>query len=109
MASDMAARRAAKMPPYGQLIAVIIESQRETVLKKFCADLSAAAPTAAGVKIMGPIAAQIYQVRNWYRMRFLVAGDARAKLQPLVRHWIDKVRAPSNVRIKLDVNPQNFM
>ena len=109
MASDMAARRAAKMPPYGQLIAVIIESQRETVLKKFCADLSAAAPTAAGVKIMGPIAAQIYQVRNWYRMRFLVAGDARAMLQPLVRHWIDKVRAPSNVRVKLDVNPQNFM
>ena len=109
MASDMAARRAAKMPPYGQLIAVIIESQRETVLKKFCADLSAAAPTAAGVKIMGPIAAQIYQVRNWYRMRFLVAGDARAKLQPLVRHWIDKVRTPSNVRVKLDVNPQNFM
>ena len=109
MASDMAARRAAKMPPYGQLIAVIIESQRETVLKKFCADLSAAAPTAAGVKIMGPIAAQIYQVRNWYRMRFLVAGDARAKLHPLVRHWIDKVRTPTNVRIKLDVNPQNFM
>lgn len=109
MASDMAARRAAKMPPYGQLIAVIIESQRETVLKKFCADLSAAAPTAAGVKIMGPIAAQIYQVRNWYRMRFLVAGDARAKLQPLVRHWTDKVRTPSNVRVKLDVNPQNFM
>ena len=109
MASDMAARRAAKMPPYGQLIAVIIESQRETVLKKFCADLSAAAPTAAGVKIMGPIAAQIYQVRNWYRMRFLVAGDARAMLQPLVRHWIDKVRTPSNVRVKLDVNPQNFM
>ena len=109
MASDMAARRAAKMPPYGQLIAVIIESQRETVLKKFCADLSAAAPTAAGVKIMGPIAAQIYQVRNWYRMRFLVTGDARAMLQPLVRHWIDKVRTPSNVRVKLDVNPQNFM
>ena len=109
MASDMAARRAAKMPPYGQLIAVIIESQRETTLKKFCAELSAAAPTAAGVKIMGPIAAQIYQVRNWYRMRFLVAGDARAKLQPLVRHWIDKVRTPSNVRVKLDVNPQNFM
>ena len=109
MASDMVARRAAKMPPYGQLIAVIIESQRETVLKKFCADLSAAAPTAAGVKIMGPIAAQIYQVRNWYRMRFLVAGDARAMLQPLVRHWIDKVRTPSNVRVKLDVNPQNFM
>ena len=33
---------------------------------------------------MGPIAAQIYQIRNWYRMRFLVSGDARANLQPIV-------------------------
>ena len=109
MASDMAARRAAKMPPYGQLVAVIIEAQNEKTLKKFCSDLAAAAPMANGVKIMGPIAAQVYQVRNWYRMRFLVAGDARAMLQPLVRHWMERVRTPSNVRVKLDVNPQNFM
>lgn len=109
MASDMAARRAAKMPPYGQLIALVIESPRESTLKQFCSALSAAAPIATGVKIMGPIAAQIYQVRNMYRMRFLVSGDARAMLQPLVAHWVAKVRAPANIRIKIDVNPQNFM
>lgn len=109
MKSDMDARRSAKMPPYGQLIAVIVEANKENVLKKFCAELSAVAPVASGVKIMGPIAAQIYQVRNWYRMRFLVAGDAKALLQPLVKHWMNKVRVPVNVRVKIDVNPQNFM
>ena len=109
MAADMAARRVAKMPPYGQLIAVIIEANKETVLKRVCSELFNAAPTAVGVKIMGPIAAQIYQVRNWYRMRFLVAGDARTMLQPLVKHWVSKVRMPANVRLKIDVNPQNFM
>lgn len=109
MASDMAARRTAKMPPYGQLIAVIVEANKESVLKKFCTDLYAAAPTATGVKIMGPIAAQVYQVRNWYRMRFLVAGDAKSMLQPLVARWMEKVRVPANVRVKIDVNPQNFM
>ena len=109
MANDMAARRVAKMPPYGQLIALIIESSKEQTLKNFCATLSAAAPNANGVKIMGPIAAQIYQVRNWYRMRFLVSGDARAMLQPVVSHWLGRVRVPANVRIKIDVNPQNFM
>lgn len=109
MATDMAARRAAKMPPYGQLVAVIVEGQKESVLQKYCADLSAAAPNLTGAKIMGPMPAQIYQVRGWHRMRFLVAGDARAKLQPAVRHWLDKVRAPANIRVKIDVNPQNFM
>lgn len=109
MAADMAGRRMAKMPPYGQLIAIIVEGQRESVLQQYCAALSAAAPSIAGVKIMGPMPAQIYQVRNWFRMRFLVAGDARARMQPAVAHWLAKVRTPPNVRVKIDVNPQNFM
>lgn len=109
MAADMDGRRAAKMPPFGQLIAVIIEAEKETTLQKYCRDLSNAAPNINGAKIMGPIAAQVYQIRNWYRMRFLVSGDARANLQPVVRGWLDKVRTPANVRVKIDVNPQNFM
>ena len=109
MESDMGGRRSAKMPPFGQLIAVIVESDKEQTLHRFCKQLSDAAPNLNGGKIMGPIAAQIYQVRNWYRMRFLVSGDVRANLQPIVRAWLNKVKQPANVRIKIDVNPQNFM
>lgn len=109
MGSDMESRRAAKMPPFGQLIAVIVEANKETTLKKYCDSLSRVAPNLNGGKIMGPIPAQIYQIRNWYRMRFLISGDERANLQPVVKNWIDKVKAPSNVRIKIDVNPMNFM
>lgn len=107
--ADMDARHAAKMPPFGQLIALVIEGQKEDVLKKFCTDLAASAPNVNGAKIMGPIVAQVYQVRNWFRMRFLIAGDVRAKLQPVVKTWLGRVRVPANVRIKIDVNPQNFM
>lgn len=109
MASDMESRRMAQMPPFGQLIAVIVEADKEITLKKYCDELSRVAPTLNGGKIMGPIAAQIYQIRNWYRMRFLISGNARANLQPIVRAWLDKVKQPANVRIKIDVNPQNFM
>ena len=99
----------AQMPPYGQLIAVIVEGQRESVLAQYCADLAAAAPVLVGGKIMGPIAAQVYQIRNWYRMRFLIAGGKNANLQPIVAKWIASVRAPANIRVKVDVNPINFM
>jgi primosomal protein N' (replication factor Y) len=109
MESDMESRRAAKMPPFGQLIAVIVEADKEQTLQKYCKQLADAAPVLNGGKIMGPIAAQIYQIRNWYRMRFLVSGDAHANLQPVVRAWLDKVKQPANVRVKIDVNPQNFM
>ena len=109
IASDMESRKNAKMPPYGQLIAVVVEADKETTLKKYCEQLANAAPKLNGGKIMGPIAAQIYQIRNWYRMRFLVAGSERANLQPIVRDWLNKVKQPANVRVKIDVNPQNFM
>jgi len=109
MSADMDARRAAKMPPFGQLIAIIVEGQKESVLQQYCAQLAAAAPNLTGGRIMGPVPAQIYQVRTWYRMRFLVSGDARANLQPIVSHWIAKVAAPANIRVKIDVGPVNFM
>ena len=107
--ADMDARCAAKMPPFGQLVALIIESKKENTLKQFCDDLACAKPTANGVRIMGPVMAQIYQVRGMYRMRFLVAGDEKALLQPLVKTWIARVKVPANIRLKIDVNPQNFM
>ncbi len=109
MEMDMSARRVAQMPPYGQLIAVIVEGEKEAVLQRYCADLAAAAPTLNGGRIMGPISAQIYQIRNWYRMRFLIAGGRNSKLQPIVTHWLSKVKQPANIRVKIDVNPINFM
>lgn len=109
MRADMDARRAAKMPPFGSLIAVIVECKKESVLKKFCDDLAHAIPNVNGARIMGPVMAAVYQARNWYRMRFLVSGDARAHLQPVVTLWLSRVRVPANVRVKIDVNPVNFM
>ena len=109
IAGDMESRRAAKMPPFGNLIAVIVESSNEKTLKKYCDDLSKVAPQLNGGKIMGPIPAQIYQIRNWYRMRFLISGDAHANLQPIVQKWLGKIKTPTNTRIKIDVNPQSFM
>lgn len=106
--ADMDARRAAKMPPFGQLVAIIADGKKESVLKKFCEELAANAPNAAGVHIMGPIQAQMYQIRNTYRMRFLVSGDERTALQPIVKLWLSRVRPPVNIRIKIDVNPVNF-
>jgi primosomal protein N' (replication factor Y) len=106
---DLENRRAANMPPFGQLIAIIVESEKENVLSDYCRALAAVAPNIVGGKIFGPIPAELYQVRSWYRMRFLVSGGEGAALQPVVMMWLSKVKQPSGVRVKIDVNPQNFL
>jgi primosomal protein N' (replication factor Y) len=106
---DLENRRAAKMPPFGQLIALIVESGNERALIDFCKELAAAAPKISGGRILGPIPAEMYQIRNWFRMRFLVSGDERSLLQPVVKLWMAKVKQPKNIRLKIDVSPQNFM
>ena len=110
MTDDLHGRELAKMPPFGNLIAVIVEGKNEKVLQKYCADLSAVAPKLIGgdAKIMGPIPAGIYQIRQWYRMRFLVSGSINANLQDVVKNWFSKIKQPINTRVKFDVNPQNF-
>lgn len=109
VANDLENRRAAKMPPFGQLIAIIVEHQREHILIDYCKQLAAAAPKVNGGRILGPIPAQMYQIRNWYRMRFLVSGDETAALQPVVAGWMVKIKQPAGIRLKIDVSPQNFM
>lgn len=109
MNTELQSRQAANMPPFGQLIAVIVESDKEAKLNKFCEDLKAAAPKIIGAKIAGPVPAEMYQIRNWYRQRFLVHGGEKDKLQPIIRKWIDSVKTPSDTRVKIDVNPQNFL
>lgn len=109
MKMDMGGRRSANMPPFGQLIAIIIEGQKESVLKSYCDELRASAPLLRDGKIMGPIMAQVYQIRGWYRMRFLVSGRLGANLQGVVKNWLKTVKQPVNVRVKIDVGPQSFM
>ena len=98
MQTDMMGRKMANMPPYGQLIAVIVEGQCESVLQSYCNALRDAIPNLKGAKIMGPITAQIYQIRNWYRMRFLVAGGRTANLQPIVSNWLAGLGANGKTR-----------
>lgn len=109
VASDLQNRKNISMPPFGQLIAIIIESENEDVLKKYCDALAANVPRLNGGRIFGPIQPELSKIRSWYRMRFLASGEENAELQPVVRDWLAKVKQPANVRVKIDVNPQNFI
>jgi len=62
-----------------------------------------------GIRFFGAIPAQIYQIRKEYRYRLLLSSPLKADLQNLVKHAIECIKIPSYIKIKIDVDPMNFL
>jgi primosomal protein N' (replication factor Y) len=102
-------RRAAGLPPYGRLAAVIVSSLDPAKLDEVCRALAAAVPNAEGVEVYGPADAPLALIRGRRRKRFLVRADRRIDLQAYLGAWRARVKAPASVRIILDVDPYSFL
>jgi primosomal protein N' (replication factor Y) len=102
-------RRAAGLPPYGRLAAVIVSSLDPAKLEEVCRSLAAAVPNAEGVEVYGPADAPLSLIRGRRRKRFLVRADRRIDLQAYLGAWRARVKAPASVRITLDVDPYSFL
>lgn len=102
-------RRAASMPPYGRLAALIVSGEDEAAVDSVCAKLSQAAPREAAVEVLGPAPAPLALLRGRHRRRFLLKAPRGVRVQPVVRAWLARVRVPQSVRVQIDVDPYSFL
>ena len=109
VAAEGAARRSAAMPPYGRLASVLLSGPDEAQVAQAARQLFAAAPQAAGVRVLGPAPAPLSLLRGRYRWRLLLHAARRLAVQPILRDWLDKVRLPAAVRLSVDVDPYSFL
>ncbi len=107
--AEIEGRRDLGLPPYGRLAAVVVSGPDEAVLDRSAAEIAAAAPTAAGVDVMGPAEAPIAVVRGRFRRRFLVRADAPVDLSAFMAAWRDRMRPPNAVRVHIDIDPYSFL
>ena len=61
------------------------------------------------ITVLGPAPAPINKLRGWYRFRFLLKGEKNFLLQPFIREWLAKVNVRKDIRIKIDIDPYNFL
>jgi primosomal protein N' (replication factor Y) (superfamily II helicase) len=59
--------------------------------------------------LFGPAPAPIARIRGRHRVRLLVKARRGVALQPALAEWVAGVRAPSAVRVAVDVDPQSFL
>ena len=110
LVAELSARKNAEMPPFTRLAAVIIEGEKEDAVIQTANNMASAIRHLSSViHLYGPAPAPLFMLRGKFRYRMLVKADRNINLPDMMRSWVEGVKAPSSVRIKLDIDPQSFL
>jgi primosomal protein N' (replication factor Y) len=109
LAAETEARALAHMPPYARLAAVILSGPDEAKVERGARALAAKAPHDNGITVLGPAPAPLALLRGRHRRRFLVRAERGLALQPVLRRWLEDVRVPTQVEVRVDVDPVSFL
>ncbi len=104
-------REAASAPPFHRYVAVVVSSTDRDAASAVARALERKAEMLEnrGIRLLGPVRAPIARLRDRWRWRFLASAARNRTMQRHLVAWRDSVRAPANVRVALDVDPQSFL
>ena len=108
LAAEAAARRAAGMPPFGRLAAVIVSGADPREVDAAAASLARAAPHSKDVTVLGPAPAPLSLLRGRHRRRLLLKAGRQVNVQAALHSWLGAVAVPPRVRVQVDVDPYSF-
>ena len=101
-------REASAAPPFGRLAAIIVSGPDGDAVRHVARELGKAAPAARDVKVWGPTPAFYALLRGQTRERLLVQAARGIDIQAYLKAWLKLVKAPSAVRVTVDVDPVSF-
>jgi primosomal protein N' (replication factor Y) len=109
-AREIEARRAAQLPPFGRLAAIVVSGPDRASAQTYAQNLRRAAVPDPLVLVLGPAEAPLAVVRGRHRFRLLVHAARQADVQAYIRAWLAALPAPKgNVRVQVDIDPQSFL
>ncbi len=108
--AELKRRQEAFVPPFARLVSINLISYNEQMLIKFSYHLVSIAPMQnEKFTILGPAPAPMYFLNKRYRYRIIVRANKDINIQKLVKAWINKCDVPNAIKIRLYVDPYNFM
>lgn len=103
------ARARAGMPPFGRLAGLVVEGPDLAGVVEAGRLLARTAPRVEGAAIYGPVPAPLARLRGRHRHRLLVQTGRDLSIQRLLRAWIEPLKLPPKVRLKVDIDPISFL
>ena len=107
--AEAAARRAAGLPPFGRLAALIVSADNDEAVDFAARALTRAAPQLPGITVWGPAPAPLAVLRGRHRRRLLVKAEREVAMQAVLRQWLARVRVTGSVRVQVDIDPYSFV
>ncbi len=107
--AEMKSRQAMHMPPFGRLAAIILSSKQEQKLIAFAKELVKLAPITKQIIVLGPAPALMYKIRGKFRYRILIKTKRNINIQKFFNTWIDNLKIPSHIHLKIDIDPYYFL
>ena len=107
--AEAAQRRAAHLPPFARLAALIVSASDAENADFAARALARAAPHLPGVTVLGPAPAPLAVLRGRHRRRLLVQAERSVNVQAVLREWLAKVKFAGSVRLQVDIDPYSFL
>ncbi len=108
--AEIEARRAAGLPPFGRLAALVISGPDKMTTEGYARHLARSAPNEGAVTLLGPAEAALAMVRGRFRFRLLLIAPRQFDLQGYIRRWLsDSPKATKGLRVQVDIDPQHFL
>ena len=107
--AEAASRRAAHLPPFGRLAALIVSANDAENADFAARALARAAPHLPGVVVLGPAPAPLAVLRGRHRRRLLMQAERGVNVQAVLREWLGRVKIAGSVRLQVDVDPYSFL
>ncbi|MBN8530256.1 MAG: primosomal protein N' [Alphaproteobacteria bacterium] len=106
---ELAFRKHSGMPPYTRLASLLVTSLSEEEAHRTAMLLAKKAPQITDFQVLGPSPAPIRILRKRHRYRLLIKAEKTLPLSKILRDWLTSVTIPSSVRLKVDIDPYNFL
>ncbi|MEP4037643.1 primosomal protein N' [Pseudophaeobacter sp.] len=108
--AEAAQRREAGVPPFGRMAGIILSgSDLAQVFDLGNALARNDGPLRqVGAQLFGPAPAPIARVRGRHRVRLLVKAAKGVALQEALSRWVQPFRMKGDLRLSIDIDPQNF-
>ncbi len=101
-------RKLLHMPPFGRLASIIVSGRNQVITWQTIQQLAIKAPVKPDIEILGPVVAPIAKLRGKFRYRLLVKAPKEIKIQNYLHLWLDSIKIPASVDMRIDVDPYSF-
>jgi primosomal protein N' (replication factor Y) len=107
--NEIAKRKANNMPPFAKFALLYISDASMAKARDFANFLIKNRPYAATIEVYGPTEGHPFKIRQKYRYKILIHTAKEINIQKFMRNWLEQVKVPSSIFLKIDIDPYNFM